>query len=247
MNVVIPMAGRGERFVKAGVATPKPLIDVLSKPMYAWATDSMPLHAASKLIFICLSEHLAGRGLSEDIQHRYAAKHPTIIPIDQTTQGQACTVLLARELIDNEQPLIIFNADTWCRTSLDRTLANLNPDVAGVLGVFRAPGDRWSFARIDETGRVVETAEKRRISDWASTGLYHFTRGSDFVGYAEEMIRRDERVNGEFYVAPVYNRMIAEGRDIRIDVAQEAWALGTPEDLAAFLREYPLSRYSGEG
>ena len=83
---------------------------------------------------------------------------------------------------------------------------------------------------------MVETAEKRRISDWASTGLYHFTRGSDFVRYADEMIHRDERVNGEFYVAPVYNRMIAEGRDIRIDVAQEAWALGTPEDLAAFLK-----------
>jgi dTDP-glucose pyrophosphorylase len=236
MNIIIPMAGRGDRFVKAGVETPKPLIDVLGKPMYAWATDSMPLHAATKLIFICLAEHLGKCGLREDIQRRYAAHNPTIVPIDQVTQGQACTVLLAREIIDTDVPLVIYNADTYCRTGLDETIRKLGPAVDGIMGVFRAAGDRWSFARTDESGRVVETAEKRRISDWASTGLYHFTRGRDFVRYADEMIRRNERVNGEFYVAPVYNRMVDQGLDIRLDVAAEAWALGTPEDLKAFLR-----------
>ncbi|HMB94421.1 MAG TPA: glycosyltransferase family 2 protein, partial [Tepidisphaeraceae bacterium] len=203
------------------------------KPMYAWATESLPLAQSSKLIFLCLADHLAGLGLREDIEQRYAAHHPTIIPIKQVTQGQACTVLLARELIDNDQPLVIFNADTWCRTSLSQAS---NSKIDGLLGVFHAEGDRWSFARTDESGRVVETAEKRRISDWACTGLYHFTRGSDFVRYADQMIERDERVNGEFYVAPVYNQMIADGRDIRLDIATEAAALGTPEDLAAFLK-----------
>src|SRR5262249_30990513 len=152
-------------------------------------------------------------------------------------EGQACTVLCARALIDSDEPLIIYNADTYCRTSLSQRLQGLEASVDGLISVFRAPGDKWSFARADERGRVVETAEKRRISDWATTGLYHFTRGRDFVRHADAMIENNDRTGGEFYVAPVYNRMIAAGSDIRIDVAEEVWVLGTPEDLDRFERE----------
>jgi dTDP-glucose pyrophosphorylase len=236
LNIVMPMAGRGSRFAKVGIPTPKPLIDVLGKPMYAWATDSLPLNLCEKLIFISLREHLDETDLLSDIKSRYGQYSPIILPLDHVTDGQACTVLVAKELIDNEQPLIIFNADTFCRTSLDVNLKQMPSSVAGLLGVFRAPGDRWSFARTDPNGRVVETAEKRRISDLACTGLYHFSRGKDFVRYAQATIAANDRVNGEFYVAPVYNRMIADGMDIRVDIAQEAWALGTPEDLAIFLQ-----------
>ena len=239
VNLVMPMAGRGSRFAQVGIRTPKPLIDVRGRPMYAWATDSLPLALASRLIFLCLREHLTGTGLERDIHARYGRLSPVIVPIDEVTEGQACTVLLAREWIDTDDHLVIFNADTWYRSSLERTLPALPPSVAGLLGVFRAEGDRWSFARTDTEGRVVETAEKRRISDLACTGLYHFTRGSDFVRYSGEMIRDNDRVNGEFYVAPVYNRMIRDGLDVRVDVADEAWALGTPEDLEQFTRKYP--------
>jgi NDP-sugar pyrophosphorylase family protein len=235
VNIVMPMAGRGSRFASQGIATPKPLIDVLGKPMYAWATESLPLSLASRIIFICLREHLDGSGLEADIRARYGHLSPVIVPLDGVTEGQACTVLTARQWIDDDQPLLIFNADTWCRATLDQTLPATPKSVAGILGVFRAEGDRWSFARTDSTGRVVETAEKRRISDLACTGLYHFGRGDLFVDYAERMIRADDRVNREFYVAPVYNRMIADGLDVRVDVAVEAWALGTPEDLKIFL------------
>lgn len=238
MNIVIPMAGRGSRFADVGIATPKPLIDVRGKPMYAWAAESLPLSLARRIIFICLDEHLQDLKLRQDIEERYGRLDPVIIPLDHVTEGQACTVLCARELIADDAPLLIFNADTYCRTGLDETLAKLDPSVDGILGVFEAPGEKWSFARVDGRGRVVETAEKRRISPWASTGLYHFTRGRDFVRYADEMIRADERVNNEFYVAPVYNRMIADGADVRIDVAQEVWVLGTPEDLAHFEASY---------
>jgi dTDP-glucose pyrophosphorylase len=237
LTIVIPMAGRGSRFAKVGIPTPKPLIDVLGKPMYAWATDSLPLDLCEKLIFISLREHLDETDLLSDIKSRYGQYSPIILPLDHVTDGQACTVLVAKELIDNEKPLIIFNADTFCRTSLDVNLKQMPSSVAGMLGVFHAPGDRWSFARTNSNGRVVETAEKRRISDLACTGLYHFSRGKDFVRYAEAAIAANDRVNGEFYVAPIYNRMIADGMDIRVDIAQEAWALGTPEDLEIFLRD----------
>lgn len=238
MIAVMPMAGRGSRFADIGISTPKPLIDVRGKPMYAWAMDSLPLELVRRVVFICLAEHLEHRALRDDILKRYGHLDPAIIALDSVTEGQACTVLVARDQIDADEPLLIYNADTYCRTSLAATLPRLAPQVAGLLGVFEAPGDKWSFARTDESGRVVETSEKRRISPWACTGLYHFTRGRDFVAHAEAMIAANERVNNEFYVAPVYNRMIAAGLEIRLDVAREVWVLGTPEDLAHFERNY---------
>ncbi len=238
MNIVMPMAGRGSRFADVGHRVPKPMIEVKGKPMYAWAMDSLPLALARSVVFICLKEHLEGFGLEEDIRKRYAALNPVILPLTKVTQGQACTVLEAREQIDRDEPLIIYNADTWCRTSMAKTLPTLPKSVAGVLGVFEAPGDKWSFARTDAQGRVVEVAEKKRISNLASTGLYHFTSGAEFVAEADAMITANERVNNEFYVAPVYNRMIAKGRDVRVDVAEEVWVLGTPEDLAHFHANY---------
>jgi dTDP-glucose pyrophosphorylase len=241
MNIVMPMAGRGSRFAQLGIKTPKPLIGVRGKPMYAWATEGLPLSLSRRLIFICLREHLGDLALARDIESRYARYHPTIIALEEVTQGQACTVLVARELIDNDEPLLIFNADTYCPTTLVQALEAFGPSVEGVLDVFSAPGDKWSFARIDEGGRVLETAEKRRISEWATTGLYYFLQGRDFVRHAEAMIAAGERSNQEFYIAPVYNRMIAAGADIRANKVAQVWVLGTPEDLAHFERDYPRS------
>ena len=239
MNIVMPMAGRGSRFVEAGTTTPKPLIPVRGKPMYAWATDGLPLSLARRLIFICLAEHIAKGDLEADIRARYADYNPLVIALDHVTAGQACTVLVAREAIDNDDPLLIFNADTYCPTTIGTAITSFASTADGVLDVFRAAGDRWSFARLDEQDRVLETAEKRRISEWASTGLYYFRRGSDFVRHAAAMIAEDERSHNEFYVAPVYNRMIAAGADVRANRVDEVWILGTPADLAHFQQEYP--------
>ncbi|MBX7116686.1 MAG: glycosyltransferase family 2 protein [Myxococcaceae bacterium] len=239
MNLVIPMAGRGSRFAQVGVTVPKPLIDVRGKPMYAWATDSLPLAHAKRLVFICLAEHLSDLALEEDIHRRYGQYHPVVVGLNEVTQGQACTVLTAKKHLDEDVPLVIFNADTFFTSALSKTVATLPPQVRGLLGVFKAPGDKWSFARTDAQGRVVEVAEKKRISGWACTGLYHFSSGAEFVQHAEEMIADDERVNNEFYVAPVYNRLLAQGSELRLDVAEQVWVLGTPEDLAHFEAHYP--------
>ncbi|QQR73860.1 MAG: glycosyltransferase family 2 protein [Holophagales bacterium] len=236
MNIVIPMAGRGQRFVDAGYAVPKPMIPVLGRPMYSWAVESLPLELASRLIFVCLAEHLEGHGLAEDIAARYRRFGPVVRGLEAVTRGQVCTVLTARDLLDPSQPLLIYNADTWCRTRLGERLPALPAEVDGLLGVFEAPGDHWSFARTDANGRVVETAEKRRISPWASTGLYHFSRTGDFLRHADAMIAAEDTTRGEFYVAPLYNRMLREGADLRLDVAEEVRVLGTPAELAAFER-----------
>jgi dTDP-glucose pyrophosphorylase len=238
MNIVIPMAGRGSRFVQAGIDVPKPLIDVRGKPMYAWAVDSLPLSLARKVIFICLDAHLQERDLEAEIRTRYAHLNPVILSLNQVTEGQACTVLKARDHIDNDLPLLIYNADTYFYSGLTQTLSEPDSHIDGLIGVFQAPGDKWSFARLDETGRVLETAEKRRISEWATTGLYYFSQGKEFVRQADEMIAANDRVNNEFYVAPIYNRMIVAGADVRADKAREVWVLGTPEDLANFEEHY---------
>jgi NDP-sugar pyrophosphorylase family protein len=239
MNIVMPMAGRGHRFVEVGIDVPKPLIDVRGRPMYAWATDGLPLDRAHRLIFICLREHLASRALEADIRSRYGSHRLEIVALDEVTQGQACTVLTARQWIDDDQPLLIFNADTYCPTTIDAAVERFGPKTDGILDLFAAPGEKWSFARLDADDRVLETAEKRRISDWASTGLYWFRRGSDFVRHAQAMIDENDRAGNEFYVAPIYNRLIAAGADVRGNRVDKVWVLGTPQDLARFEQEYP--------
>jgi UDP-N-acetylglucosamine diphosphorylase / glucose-1-phosphate thymidylyltransferase / UDP-N-acetylgalactosamine diphosphorylase / glucosamine-1-phosphate N-acetyltransferase / galactosamine-1-phosphate N-acetyltransferase len=115
MTIVIPMAGLGSRFRDAGFTTPKPLIPVLGRPMYAWAVESLPLASASKLIFILLASQPECEGLETDILKRYSEHDPIVLTTPQLTRGQAETVLLARELIATTEPLLIHNADTAFR------------------------------------------------------------------------------------------------------------------------------------
>ena len=214
--------------------TPSRSFQCLASQCILGPLDGLPLDTTSRLIFVCLREHLQGSALATDIRLRYAQFAPQIIALDAVTEGQACTVLTARDQIDTDDDLLIFNADTYCPTTLRHALANFGSKVDGVLDVFRGQGDHWSFARADLDGRVLETAEKRRISEWATTGLYYFRKGRDYVRHADNMIQSGDRSNGEFYVAPVYNRMIAAGADIRINPVDRIWVLGTPDELRAF-------------
>ena len=235
MNIVIPMAGRGQRFIDGGYTVPKPLIEVLGSWMLVWALKSLPLELAHRIIFICLEEHLNDWPLREVIESQYGHCNPIIIPVTSVTEGQASTVLLAREHINSSDGLIIHNADTFFRSDLKNSLIANGENVDGMISVFHSTDDRWSFARADDRGRVIEVAEKKPISSWATTGMYYFRHGRDFVSAAQELIRRDERINGEFYVAPAYNILIRAGHNIVLDVADEVWCMGTPEELSTFV------------
>jgi dTDP-glucose pyrophosphorylase len=228
------MAGRGARFREAGWTVPKPLIDVAGEPMYSWALKGLPLDLATRVIVIVSAELENDSRFRADLVQRYGHFPLEVRATPALTEGQACTVLLARELIDDSTPLLVYNSDTYQRSRMLNDLI-CDPNVDGALSVFKAPGDRWSFVRVDEQGRALETAEKNRISEWASTGLYYFARGRDFVINADKMIEADERVNGEFYVAPIYNRLIRSGANIRLDIVDEVHVFGTPEDLKHFL------------
>lgn len=239
LNIVIPMAGRGMRFAQAGYDLPKPLVDVHGRPMIEWVVENLRPAREHRFIFLCLADHLERFGMHARLAR--IAPGCEVVIVDEVTQGAACTVLLARPLIDSGAPLMIANSDQWVDTSVDDYLEI--SDRAGVTGLIMtmwADHPKWSYVRLNADDEVVEVVEKEVVSCEATVGIYSFARGADFVRAADAMIADDLRVNGEFYVAPTYNALIAEG--MRIDYAnvgrveQDVHGLGTPEDLELFMR-----------
>lgn len=238
MKIVIPIAGRGSKFISSGYKEPKPLITVKGKPMVKWATDALEfLEFDHNLVFIILKEHAQNFKLDNKLRELYGDKINIIIS-DGFTEGAACTVLMAKNHIDNDEELIIYNADQFFVDSIKKTIENKAPDIKGIIPVFHATHPKWSYALVGDNGYVTETSEKEPISNLATVGLYYFSRGCDFVWAANEMIRKNLRVQGEFYVCPVYNEMIERGDKILAHEVKEMWSLGTPEDVEHFSKYY---------
>jgi dTDP-glucose pyrophosphorylase len=237
MNIVIPMAGRGSRFAVEGYADPKPLIRIRDAAMIEVVIENLRPSAPHRFVFLCLQEHLARYPLEAML--RSHAPDAVIIPIAGVTQGAACTVLLAKEHIDTEYPLMIANADQWVDCPIDDYLSVMDArDADGLIMTMTATDPKWSFIRWEEPWWVREVVEKKVISHEATVGIYNFRRGRDFVAAAERMIEADLRVNGEFYVAPAYNELIAAGKKITFhNIGAEAagmYGLGIPADLKLF-------------
>ena len=235
MNVLIPMAGAGSRFQKAGYTFPKPLIDVEGKPMIQVVVENLGIDA--NYIFVVQKEHREKYNL--DTLLNLIAPNCKIVEVDGLTEGAACTALLAKEYIDNDNPLFFANSDQFVEWDSTEFMYKMNEtDADGGIVSFRATHPKWSFAKVDENGLVTEVAEKNPISDIATVGYYYWKNGSDFVKYAEEMIEKDIRVNNEFYVCPVFNQAIEDGKEIRTFDIPKMWGLGTPEDLTYYLENY---------
>ena len=162
-----------------------------------------------------------------------------IVEVDGLTEGAACTALLAKEFINNEQPLFFANSDQFVEWDSNEFFYKMNESGAdGGIVTFKATHPKWSFAKLDENGLVCEVAEKNPISDNATVGFYYWKKGSDFVTFAEEMIEKDIRTNNEFYVCPVFNQAIEAGKVIKSYEVKGMWGLGTPEDLDYFIKNY---------
>lgn len=230
MNIVIPMAGRGSRFSKAGYNQPKFLIEFNGKTLLEHSVDSLPIELADNLIFILLKEHENEWNVSNLIKEKYPNSNIKFIFLEEVTRGQSETVLKSEELINNDQQLLVYNIDTYFRSSSLKD-AILHNDCDGIIGAFKDEEDKWSFAKVDDQGIVIKTTEKEPISNNALTGMYHFGKGSDFVRVAKQAINENNLVKNEFYIAPLYNQLIAEGRQFKLDMVDEFIALGTPEDL----------------
>lgn len=236
MIVVIPMAGRGSRFADAGVQTPKPLIEVRGRPMVAWALDGLAdaIAAARRVVFVVLREHDDRYGL-QALLPTLTGPATDVVPIDAVTDGQLRTVMAAQPLLPPDEDVLVASCDTYVAPGIARDVAARRPDCHGIISVVHAPGDRWSFARTDDTGAVVEVAEKKRISDLVSTGLYYFTRAGELAEVAHEMFDRGETTRGEYYVIPVYQQYVARGWRVDVSLAPGMHDMGTPDALRAFL------------
>lgn len=237
MKVLIPMAGAGSRFEKAGYTFPKPLIEVNGKSMIQVVTENLNIDA--RHVYIVQKSHHEQYNLKETLDQ--ISSGCKIVQVDTLTEGAACTTLLAKEYINNDQPLLMANSDQFVDWNSNEFMYSMVGDeVDGGILTFKSTHPKWSYVKLDEHGFVTEVAEKKPISDIATVGIYYWKKGSDYVKYAEQMIEKNMRVNNEFYTAPVYNEAIADGKKIKIFNIQESgmWGLGTPEDLDHFLKHH---------
>ena len=237
LNIVVPMAGSGNKFREAGYAFPKPLIDIKGKSMIEVVVQNLRPKEDHRFIFICQREHYEKYDLHNILKNATKNKFE-VVQIDGITEGAACTVLCATQYINTDDPLLIANSDQYIAIDLNHFLSEARAKKDGLIMTFHASHPKWSYARIDAAGKVLETAEKKVISDNATVGIYYFARGSDFVEGAQAMIHKNIRHNGEFYACPVYNELILNDRQVyiyNID-AEKMHGLGTPEDLELFLR-----------
>lgn len=238
INIVIPMAGHGSRFSKAGFELPKPLIPVHRVPMVKLVIDNITPNEPHRFIFICQVEHDNNYNLADKL--RLWAPGCEIILIKDVTAGAACTVLLAEEYIDSDSELMIANSDQWVDCNIDEYLSvQRTTCLDGLIMTMKASDPKWSYVGFDQAGKVTSVVEKQVISNEATVGIYNFRRGTSFCNAARSMIQKNNTVNGEFYVAPVYNELIADGSDIGVfnigSVGAGMYGLGTPADLELFL------------
>lgn len=229
MKVVIPMAGLGSRFSTQGYEDPKPLIQFLGKPMIQHVVEHLGLQEHEH-IFLCQESHVEKYKLYELFSS--FLKKFTIVEIDGLTQGAACTVMMADSWIDPEESVLLVNSDQlvyWGRNVKALEEGNFG----GCIFCFPGEGPKWSYAKVNLQGLVTEVAEKVQISDHATSGMYYWKKWQYFMDAAQAMIVANDRVNNEFYVAPVYN--YALDKKITIEYVQDVDQVGTPEELNQYL------------
>ncbi len=234
LNVLIPMAGEGSRFANAGYTFPKPLIEVNNKPMIQVVKENLSIVA--NYTYIVKEKHYEKYNLKYLLE--LISPNCNIVKVDKTTEGAACTTLLAESIINNDSPLLIANSDQYIKWDSQECMYFFSdPSIdAGIL-TFKATHPKWSYAKTNNEGFVLEVAEKKPISNNATVGIYFWKKGSDYVKYAKKMIQKNIRTNGEFYVCPVFNEAIKDGLKVKVFEIEKMWGIGTPEDLKLFLEE----------
>jgi len=234
LNILIPMAGLGKRFEKTHPNTPKPFIDIKGKSMLSRVIENLKDNRA-RFIFISQEEIFKNEKFKNIIKNENIEYKTVIAP--NKTDGPACSCLLAKDLIDNDDPLIVVNCD---QIIIDFNLNNLlkfvdfnNAD--GVIGVFHSTSSKNSYVKLGDDLRIQEIKEKIVISNIATNGLHFWKSGKFFIKSAEEMLSQNDRYSDEFYVAPSYNYLIKKGKKILPYYYNLHYPIGIPEDLNYFI------------
>tara|TARA_Y100000022_G_C13242669_1_gene373186 strand:- start:11 stop:718 length:708 start_codon:yes stop_codon:yes gene_type:complete len=234
------MAGGSTRFYKEGYSIPKFLIKVEGKSLLEHSVNSLPMDLADGLIFILLKSHEHSFNVSSIIKKSIPHKNIQFVFIDKITRGQAETVYLSKNLVEYDEEIAIYNIDTKFESkSLSKILSSETEKKDGIIGAFNSPGqeNHWSFAEIGPSGIIQRTSEKEKISDYALTGFYHFSRSRSFFDVCEKWINQQTLINGELYIAPMYNDLIFKGQEFVIDLVDEFFPLGTPKEVEKYKNE----------
>jgi dTDP-glucose pyrophosphorylase len=240
LTIVIPMAGSGSRFTRAGYTMPKPLVPIFGVPLIQFVINNLrPQRTPHRFIFICQQEHLNAYGLEHKLK-AWAGENAMVTAVNGLTEGAACTVLTIKDQINNNAPLMIANCDQYVDTKIDDYLADMEKrQLDGLIMTLTSGDPKWSYAAVNDQGYVTRVAEKVVISANATVGIYNYRQASDFVQAAEDMIAKNLRYKNEFYIAPAYDQFIARGKKVGIHpIGGEMngmYGLGTPEDLQKFL------------
>ncbi len=253
MKIVIPMAGKGSRFLDVADSNPeykkpKPLIIIKGKPMVCWAIESLPFAVSKNLIFICRSDHHKDFKIADQLRGLFS-KDIKIILIDQITGGATETVLKAKQFINTAEDILVSDPDHFFDGRfLYKKILKKGKDVAGIIPVFR-PSDndpKWSFSLLNKRSRILAVGEKDKElaakGAYANIGGYYFSFGKLFVSEAEKMIKENDLYGDEgkkeFYIAPLYQRLIKKGHKIIAAITPKVWGLGTPKDVEYFEKNF---------
>lgn len=243
IQVVMPIGGVGSRFSKAGISTPKPLIDVAGKPMFLRAIESVQrIHDDLKFIFVIREDQNESHQLGDRIKREVPESEILVLKGD--TGGASSTVIAARALINTEEPLLVLDCDIAFE-SLDyreKVTSAMSGQADGVLLSFKSQDPRYSFARINEDGLVIETAEKVAISDHALMGAYFYSSASSFISAAESLHSRAlSALIPEYFMSLTFNFLLEEGKKVTL-AKGDFYCFGTPEELNDYIRtRLPIS------
>ena len=246
LHIIMPMAGEGSRFAQAGWTTPKPLIELWGMPLFQRAISSVAIEGIDmKYSFIVRQEHIDKQGIDRLIKD--ILPEANVFSVLKTTRGAVETCLVAESVIDDEDAVVVMDCDLEFRSvRYNELVANAlahpaDEADAGALVSFESENPRYSYAEIDEEGRVLRTAEKEPISNHALCGAYFFGSGKDFKRIAHRLLVDGTHGKAEFYVSLLYNYLLAEGGTVRLAPMEEYYSYGTPEELLRYGGESPES------
>ena len=240
IDIVITMGGLGSRFRKMGYAVPKYMIEAKGKTLFEWSLISLEgfKDLAEQYIFIAMKDETCDvEAFITNKCRELGLNNYHVIILDYLTDGQATTAMKAAQYWNPDHALLIYNIDTYVEAG-EMKSSDLKGD--GFIPCFQAEGDHWSFVRLDENGKVVEIKEKKRISNYCTLGAYYFRSCRLYETlYNEYYSKTQELVNGEKYVAPLYDYLLSKNGEIYIsDInPDKVHVLGTPEELQIFLNE----------
>lgn len=229
--MLIPVAGKAQRFADEGYSMPKPLIMAKTKQIIDWSLESVDTTDCN-LIFAVRLDHINNHAIDEILREKFG-DDIQIVVVDHDTDGSVSTCLIAKEQINNDMPLIIYTPDVYFQNTFDPD--SIPEDSDGFLLTFKANSPAHSYVELDKDGIATRTAEKSVISANAAVGLYYYKSGRMFVDYAEEMVNKNERTKDEFYICPMYNYMIRDGMTVTIKQVEKMHVLGTPQELEFFV------------